>query len=40
MWPVAGGETLELPALRVPFEAVDAWWLAGGQPVDAKASTT
>jgi hypothetical protein len=39
IWPVAGGDGLQLPGLRVPLSAVQAWWIAGGGHVpDSEAS--
>jgi hypothetical protein len=29
--PLSGGDGLELPAIRVLFEAINAWWLCGGK---------
>jgi hypothetical protein len=42
VWPVAGGDGMELPTLRLPVENIAAWWIAGGRPVQApkdKGST-
>jgi hypothetical protein len=36
LWPLAGGEPLELPVVRVPIDAVETWWIAGERPVTAK----
>ena len=30
-WPLSGGDGLRVPAIRVPFEAIDAWWLCRGE---------
>jgi hypothetical protein len=27
MWPLAGGDGVTLPGIRIPVEAVTAWWL-------------
>lgn len=29
--PIAGGDSLALPALRVPVENIEVWWIAGGE---------
>ncbi len=36
LWPVAGGDGLMLPTLRVPVENIEAWWIAGGELLPAK----
>jgi hypothetical protein len=36
LWSVAGGDGLFLPGIRVPLANVRAWWIAGGDVVDAK----
>jgi hypothetical protein len=39
-WPLSGGDGLELPAIRVPFEAINAWWLCGGKTRSAGGSSS
>lgn len=34
-WPVAGGDGIRLPAVRIPFASVDLWWVTGGQVLKA-----
>jgi hypothetical protein len=29
-WPTTQGDGLALPAMRIPFESVSAWWIARG----------
>jgi len=36
IWPIAGGDALELPALRLPVRNIQAWWIAGGTVIDEK----
>jgi hypothetical protein len=36
LWPVAGGDALMLPTLRVPVQNIEAWWIAGGGVLPAK----
>jgi hypothetical protein len=36
LWSLVGGDGMEVPVLRVPLEAVEAWWIAGGHPLPAK----
>jgi hypothetical protein len=36
LWPVAGGDGLLLAGIRIPVENVQAWWIAGGDVVEAK----
>ena len=36
LWPVAGGDGLMIPGIRIPVENVQAWWIAGGDVVEAK----
>ncbi len=31
VWSVAGGNGIDIPAIRVPFDAIDAWWVASGE---------
>lgn len=37
-WPVGPGDGLNVPAIRIPLEAVDSWWLAGGSTAKAPGS--
>lgn len=36
LWPLAGGDGLLLPGIRVPIANVQAWWIAGGDAIEAK----
>jgi hypothetical protein len=34
-WPLAGGDGLELPSMRIPLDRIDSWWLGGGKKLRA-----
>jgi len=31
IWPASGGDGVRVPAVRVPLDAIDGWWIGGGQ---------
>jgi hypothetical protein len=31
IWPASGGDGVQVRAARVPLDAVDGWWIGGGQ---------
>lgn len=35
-WPMAG-DGLSIPGIRIPFGAITAWWITGGQTIKARA---
>jgi hypothetical protein len=37
-WPTSKGDGLQLPAIRIPLDAVDAWWVAGGRKLSGGQS--
>lgn len=36
-WPWAGGDGIQLPAVRIPVSSVDLWWVAGGTTLKAPS---
>jgi hypothetical protein len=36
-WPWAGGDGIQLPAVRIPLVSVDLWWVTGGQVLKAPS---
>ena len=35
VWPANGGDGIEVPVVRIPFAAVDGWWIGGGKKISA-----